>query len=295
MTDREERTAPELVLPGTEYLVVAGRRVRIRRSPGTGAPVLLLHGIGCSLEDWNEQFDLLGDRFALLALDLPGFAHSERLAASASLDAYAAFLPALLTAAGVEGPVQVVGNSLGGAVAMALAAAHPPRVSALVLADPAGFGREVTLALRLIAVPILGRRLLTPSREASTRTVRSLFADRSIATEERIDQALRYASDPVHSATLVEVAKSLGTVRGVRPRWRRRLLAQVARLRLPTLVLWGERDLVLPAAQLAAAASAFPHAETVLLPDTGHMPQIERAAEFAELVGAFLDRHAARG
>jgi pimeloyl-ACP methyl ester carboxylesterase len=77
----------------------------------------------------------------------------------------------------------------------------------------------------------------------------------------------------------------------VRPRWRRRLLERLAALRIPTLVLWGDGDRVLPAGHLPAAAAALPSAETHLFRSTGHMPQIERPDAFADLVTAFLERH----
>ncbi|MDH2443719.1 alpha/beta fold hydrolase [Amnibacterium sp. CER49] len=285
-----DTAAAELRPPGTGYVEVDGRLVRIRRA-GTGEPLLLLHGIGRSLEDWSEQFDRLGDRFALIALDLPGFAHSDRLPQAATLEAYAAFLPRLLDALGVHGPVHVAGNSLGGAVAMTLAASRPDSVRSLVLASSAGFGREVTLALRLLAIPPIGRRLLVPSRDASARAERSIFVDRTLATDDRVAWGLALASRPDHATTLLEVARSLGTFRGVRPRWRRRLLERLATLQIPTLVLWGEGDRVLPAAHLPAAAVALPSAETHLFAGTGHMPQIERPDAFADLVSAFLERH----
>lgn len=276
----------------TSTVDVDGRRIRMRTA-GDGEPVLLLHGIARSLEDWNEQFDRLAARFRLIALDLPGFAHSDPLE-RAGLEAYGAFLPRFLAAAGVPGPVHVVGNSLGGAVAMQLAVTRPDLARTLTLVNSAGFGREVTIALRLLGIRPLGRRLLTPSRNSARRTVRSIFADPAFVTPDRIEHALALASQPVHAETLLQVADSLGTVRGVSPRWRRDLLAALGPLRIPTLVVWGERDRVLPARHLEAALAALPHAEQHLFLATGHMPQIERADEFARLLTGFLARHPMR-
>ena len=96
------------------------------------------------------------------SVDLPGFAYSERLSGPATLAKLADVLPAFLDAVGVHEPLPVMGNSLGGAVAMKLAAEHPDRVSALVLANSAGFGQEVALVLRLLAVGPLAALLLRP-------------------------------------------------------------------------------------------------------------------------------------
>jgi pimeloyl-ACP methyl ester carboxylesterase len=292
MTIEQDRSgsAPELRLPGAGFAEVGGRRMRYRRH-GAGEPVLLLHGIGRSLEDWNEQFDRLAGRFDLIAVDLPGFGWSARTPGRASLAAMAAALPPLLEALGVAGPVHVVGNSLGGAVAMRLAADRPDLVRSLVLANSAGFGREVTIGLRLLAIRPISRRLLRPNRRVAARAVRNLFGKAGLATEDRVELAYAVASQPQRADTMLEIADELGTFRGIRPQWRQELLESVARHHIPTLAIWGERDTVLPAAHLKAVAPLLPHAETHLFPEAGHMPQIELADEFAALVADFLARH----
>jgi pimeloyl-ACP methyl ester carboxylesterase len=211
-----------------------------------------------------------------------------------TLAGLAGALPAFLEALGVRAPVHVIGNSLGGAVAMRLAADRPDLVHTLVLANSAGFGREVTIGLRVLAIRPISRRLLRPSRRVAARAVRNLFGV-DLVTEDRVELAYAVASQPQRADTMLEIADELGTFRGIRPQWRQELLEAVARHRIPTLALWGERDTVLPAAHLRAVVALLPHAETHLLADAGHMPQIERPDEFAPLVTAFLERHPIRG
>jgi cation diffusion facilitator CzcD-associated flavoprotein CzcO/pimeloyl-ACP methyl ester carboxylesterase len=280
-----------LELPGTAFTVVDGLRLRTRTT-GSGSPVLLLHGIGQSLDDWTEQHELLAADHTVISLDLPGFAYSARTADDrSSLAGLAGVLPALLDALGIDGPLPVVGNSLGGAVAMRFAVDHPERVSALVLVDSAGFGAEVTLALRLLAITPLAPRLLRPDLRTSRRTVEALFHDRArLATDDRVARAFAVARRRPHAATLVDLAAELGTFRGVRAAWRDALLPRVRALGISMLVAWGDHDHVLPFAHLAAAEHALPDAETHVFARTGHMPQIERPAEFAELVADFLRR-----
>lgn len=270
-------------LPAPRTITVQGRRVRYRET-GQGSPVLLLHGIGRSLEDWDEQHDLLAHRHRVISVDLAGFGGSERLPQPITLEALAGSAEDFLDALGIEEPVRVCGNSLGGAVAMQLAVQAPSRVHSLVLANSAGFGREVIAALRALTVRPLGRLLLRrPSRSAARRLERAVFHDPAFATPGRVERALELAARKDGAAVMIETAGSLGNLRGVRPQWRRRLLSAVADLRLPTLVVWGDRDAVLPATHLEAARGALPHARTHLFPATGHMPQIERAKEFAAL------------
>jgi pimeloyl-ACP methyl ester carboxylesterase len=86
---------------------------------------------------------------------------------------------------------------------------------------------------------------------------------------------------------LLETARGLGGLCGVHPGWRAELLPEVAATGIPALLVWGDRDTVLPHSHLAAARTALPGARTHLFPGTGHMPRVERAAAFAELVAAF--------
>ncbi|MGK5685062.1 alpha/beta fold hydrolase [Actinoplanes sp. URMC 104] len=264
--------------------------VRYRVSgPADAPPVVMLHGIGRSLEDWEPQRPLLDADHRVINLDLPGFGLSRRLSGPTTLEGLAGAVWATLDGLGVTRPVHLMGNSLGGAVAMRMLTGAPARVSTLTLASSAGFGKEVTLALRLLAVPGLGRRLLARiDPRAARRVERSLFFDRAHVTEERVAMAVEIARQPDFAAVYLETARALGGFRGIAPRWRSELLARVAEHPKPTLLVWGERDLILPAAHLAAARAALPYARWHLFPDTGHMPQLERPEEFAALVRPLL-------
>lgn len=272
----------------TLVTTVNGGRVRYR-DQGEGVPVVMVHGIGRSLEDWNEQHELLaGQDFRLISVDLAGYGDSQRLDGPYSLPALARFLGDFLDEIGVTESAHVVGNSLGGAVAMQFAAQAPERVQSLVLADSAGFGREAALPVRMMSVKPLGMRMLAkPSLAASKRLELSLFHDPKFVTEERVRLGFRLASRPHAAEVFVDTASWLGTFRGTREEWRTELLRSLSSLRIPVLVVWGDQDKILPFAQLAAASKKLPNAWTHAFPGTGHMPQIERAAEFADLVKDF--------
>jgi pimeloyl-ACP methyl ester carboxylesterase len=265
---------------------VRGVEARYRVS-GEGTPVLLVHGIGRSLEDWTEQHELLRDRFRVYSLDLPGYGRSAPLAVPHTLPALADAVREFCDAVGIVGPAHLVGNSLGGAVAMRLAVGAPSRAASLVLVNSAGFGKEVTFALRVLALRPLARLLLRPHPAITRRTERAIFHDPAYVTEARIATALAAAREPHAARVMLELVRSLGTLRGVRPQWRAELLDAVAALDLPTLVVWGDRDLILPVRHLSNARTRFPQARTHLFRDCGHMPQIERAAEFEALVRRF--------
>ena len=272
-------------------LTVDDRAVRVQTAGDPqNRPVLLLHGISRSLEDWSEQVERLSRRFYVIAPDQPGFGFSARREGPADLGALADGVAGTLAELGETRPCHVIGNSLGGAVAMQLLAAHPDRVASLTLVNSAGFGAEVTPLLKMLSLPGLGRYAATHSTAAGARLMeRRIFADPALATPERVEHALRIAAQPGAGAFLHEIANQLGTARGVRPQWREGLLAAVAAHPRPTLLIWGDRDRILPAVHLGAARRQFPDAQVHLFAGAGHMPQIERPDEFADLVTAFVE------
>lgn len=278
------------------YVDVRGARIRYQESGDRSAPpVVLLHGIGRSLEDWSAQHPLLAGDHRVLAIDMPGFGLSGRMPESATLAGLSDGVWATLDALGETRPAHLMGNSLGGAVAMQMLVDDPGRVSTLTLVSSAGFGKEVTFALRMLAVPGVGRPLLArmADRRVAPRVERNLFAEKAMVTPERVAMAINVARQPDFAAVYLEIARALGGFRGIAPRWRTELLSRVGRIEKPTLLVWGERDRILPVAHLAAARAALPRAQWHLFPAIGHMPQIECPAEFNALVRPLLAQVAA--
>jgi pimeloyl-ACP methyl ester carboxylesterase len=279
------------------FAEVDGRRVRVRvDGDPSHPPVLLVHGIGRSLEDWDPQYERLSAGHRVIAVDVPGFGFSDRPDGPITLSTFAKGVLGAVDVLGETRPLHVVGNSLGGAIAMQILANRPERVASLALIDPAGFGSEVTMLLRMLTLPVIGplstRR---PTRASAKLLERTIFADPALATKARIDHALAIGGQPHTGAVMRETAVHLGTARGVRPGWRRQLAAFAAQHPRPTLVMWGDRDRVLPAHHLDEARRVFPHAETHLLPGIGHMPQIECPDEFADLMLPFLAKATLNG
>jgi pimeloyl-ACP methyl ester carboxylesterase len=274
-----------------EFLDVGGLRTRVRLQGDPAArPVVLLHGIGRSLEDWDPQFDLLADGHRLIAMDLPGFGYSQRRPGPATLRSLAAGVLATLDALGETRRVHLVGNSLGGVVSMQILGDAPERVASLVLVNSGGFGKEVTYLLRMLAVPGLGKLLLRrPTRLSSLQVERALYVDKSLATRERVAHALKLGREPGAAAFMAEMTRGLGTVRGINAEWRRELLDAARQEYRPMLIIWGDKDQILPSHHFNVARQTFPAAKHHMFPDTGHMPQIERPKEFAELVRHFLE------
>jgi pimeloyl-ACP methyl ester carboxylesterase len=275
----------------TKFVDVNGRRTRVLvEGEADQPPVLLLHGIGRSLEDWAPQFaPLRRAGYRVIALDLPGNGFSDRLPTSTTLRGLAQSALETLDVIGERRRLHVMGNSLGGGVALRMQTMAPDRVATLVLACSAGFGSELHPLLRLAATPVIGALATRyPSRASARMNERLIYADRSLATEERITRALEIAQQPDAGVVFHETARSLVTLRGVRSRWRNELMSNVSQHPRPTLIAWGDRDRILPARQINAAHRLVPHARLHLFEGVGHMPQIEAADGFAELTLDFL-------
>lgn len=274
------------------FIDVAGRRTRVRVDGDPDSPpVLLVHGIGRSMEDWAPQYERLAQSYRTIALDVPGFGFSERTREAITLGVLARGVADTLDTLGETRPVHVVGNSLGGAIAQQLLADQPERVASLSLINSAGFGSEVTLLLRMLTMPVLGAMSTRrPTRMSAVLFERTIHANKAVATKERIDHAFAVGSQPGNGAALRETALELGTPRGVKPQWRRDLAAAVTRTPRPTLIMWGSQDRILPAHHIDEAMRVYPHAEVHLLNGVGHMPQIECPERFADLLLPFLVR-----
>jgi pimeloyl-ACP methyl ester carboxylesterase len=266
---------------------VDGHRVGLTVQ-GKGDPLVLLHGIGRDRTDWSAVLPLLADHFTVYALDVEGFGESEPWGRSVSLRSMAHMARHTLLAAGETRPVAVAGNSMGGAVALRMLADDPGSISALVLISPAGFGKEAAFGLRLLTLRGLGPVLLWLSTTGLWLRLRARFVDHTLVDRELSFAAARRLRSAAARRRYLQVIHDLGAWGGVRPEWRREVIEALVLAGTPTLVIWGERDLVLPHAHLAAAAASLPHAVTRSLPGQGHSPQIEDPEGVAAMITEFL-------
>jgi pimeloyl-ACP methyl ester carboxylesterase len=264
-----------------------GFHVHYRDEGDSNRPLLvLLHGFGDSYTSWEGWVPELKDKFRVISLDFPGHGLTRappgyRLSGAGLadfVDAYAAQLALPQFA--------VAGNSLGGAVAWQLAVRHPQRVDALILVDAAGFPNEkppaeVPLAFRILRYPI-GRALLRniDNRPLIAEGLKTDVYDKSLITKVVVDRWAEFQRAPGHRAILMDIdfgkqsqatAELLGTIK------------------VPTLILHGESDVLIEPASARKFAAAIPGAKLILYPQVGHLPQIEIPQRSAADAAAFLE------
>jgi len=263
------------------FVDLPGARVRYVRK-GSGAPVVLVHGFASSVYTWKDVLPALAARHDVVAIDLPGFGGSSipRPLQSAS---YPGVVLAVMDHLGLD-RATLVGNSLGGSVAVAVAAEHPERVDRLVLIDSAGFNfgsGDRPWMLRLLAAPGMGAAAerLPVRRRLVAAGLRQVFFHDELVTAERIDE---YTAPMLRPGAARAAAELLGNPVP------RDFAAVVAGVRAPTLVVWGREDTWIPVAHAARFADAIPGAASIILEDCGHTPQEEKPAEVAALLQRFL-------
>ena len=278
---RRESTRPATV---RDLQLRAGRRLRVRTWPGHGRTLVLLHGLMDDSEGW-AQFARDTDR-PCVAIDLPGFGGSD-LPSRPRISAYAEAVCEGIALLGLE-EVLLVGHSLGGAVATAVAERCDPVVAVCLLA-PAGFGRiglaEVMAAPGLrqaasLALPVALVNPLTVTAGYST-----FVAHHRLPSADLLGRLARRA---LHSGPGVTAATQALAASG---RSRRGFAHRTISFSGPVAAVWGSKDALVDPAHAEALRRALPQAHVEVWEGMGHHPQRERPAELS----AFLERHAASG
>lgn len=242
--------------------------------PADGEPVVLLHGIGRRLEDY-DRLAIPGKR--LIALDTPGFGRTQGLA-QPSMDAIARVLWKAVESH-TTAKVTLCGNSLGGNLAMRMALLRPEQVKDVVLLAPSGFGEDITSAVAIAATSV-GPAFVKATGGVLLKTVeQKVLGTETLIDQHYLDVAQACAANPDHVRTFVTLSRELVAV----PRERRMDVAKAfSRLQIPTRVLWGTSDAVLPVTDVANVSELIPHAQVEILPDTGHILPLVAPARVCE-------------
>lgn len=269
------------------YFKVGDINTRFWKAGNKGPSVVLIHGLGGCVENWQQNIDAFAEEYRVYALDLPGFGRSDKPAVPYSIPYLAQFVQDFLTTQGVR-RATMVGNSMGGAIALELAFSSADMVDKLVLVDAAGFGTEVNIAFRLITVPFIGECLSRPSRKGSENMLRTLFFDPSMITEEMIDFGLELALLPGRGKAFLSTARSFLGFRGVKQAIVKSVIDNAHRLSCPTLIVWGKQDRIFPVEHAHVGAKVIPNATLQLFDACGHCPHLEYPEAFNSTVLQFL-------
>ncbi len=260
------------------------------RQLGSGPVVLLVHGMASSSSTWQGVIPRLAERSTVIAPDLLGHGGSAKDATDHTLGGLASSLRDLLVLLGHE-RATLVGHSLGGGVAMQFAYQFPERVERLVLVSSGGLGKEVAFILRALALP--GVEYLLPPAFApglwrAGATVASwlgrMRVPRAAAIEE-IWEAYGSLTDPDTRRAFFQVLRAVIGADGQRVSATDRLYLAA---QVPTLIVWGDRDGIIPVSHGRAAHETMPGSVLRVFEGVGHFPQRECPEEFTEALLEFL-------
>lgn len=282
-TPDKPRAALEAIYaaPPSQFVTVDGVRLHVRDTgPRTAPALILLHGFGSSLHTWDDWAALLDPSFRVIRYDEPGFGLTGADPSGDYSDTRGTtVLAGLMDALGIPSAT-IIGNSMGGRIAWTFAATHPDRVGKLVLMAPDGFqspgleyGKKPEIPAMMKVLPyvlptVMLRQSLAPA-----------YVDRSVMTEALVTRYRDMMRAPgVRQAILDRMAQTIL----VDP------VPLLRRITAPTLLLWGEKDGMVPETNAADYLGAIRGSRLVVLPNRGHLLFEEAAAEAIVPLKAFL-------
>jgi pimeloyl-ACP methyl ester carboxylesterase len=272
-------------VPAANYIAVDGMNVHFREEgmQADSVPLVLLHGTGSSLYTWNGWTDILKKNHKIVRLDLPGFGLTgPHPTDDYTLEVYINFIHSFLAKRGIERCI-LAGNSLGGEIAWRYALTYPSQIKKLVLVDAAGYPTAVTkvpLSYILLRIPLI-RDLLVKSTPPSVigKSLEFLYAEDAKVSSQLVELYFDMTCREGNRQALTERMESIAQDAPV---------AQLPTLTIPTLIIWGAQDRLIPVEHARQFQQDLPNSTLAIFPDAGHMPMEEIPEKTAVAFEQFL-------
>ncbi len=269
------------------WVTVGGRRMNVIEL-GEGDPIVFIHGLSGSWQNWLENLPHFAREHRVVAMDLPGFGYSEMPAEKITISGYGRMVDELLDQLGIE-RAAIVGNSMGGFVGAEIAIQYSTRVEKLVLVSAAGLSVEYLRNDRALAglqrldelLIFAGTQIAGRSRALMSRPRgRQLLMGFVVSHPERLSPAL--ISEQVKGTGKPGFVPAIDALTSYPIRDR------LNEIRSPTLIVWGDRDRIVPVKDAYEFERLIPGSRVVVYRDTGHCAMFERPVAFNALVDDFL-------
>jgi pimeloyl-ACP methyl ester carboxylesterase len=248
-------------------------------------PVVLIHGLGGCWQNWLETLPRLAQERRCIALDLPGFSESEMPAGKISIQGYAETVVEVCRSAGIDEPMGVIGNSMGGFIAAEIGINHPEFADRIVLVSAAGI--SIT---NLRQRPVVTTARLTAAATNFFIARRGTFVKRPGLRHAMLAYIFRHPSRlaPDLAYHFMSGAGSPGFISALEALTDYDFREHLSGVKAPTLLVWGREDNLVPVEDADEFERLIPNARKVIMEDTGHCAMIERPETFNQLVVDFL-------
>jgi len=266
----------------SEFIEIDGMNVHYQRL-GKGHPLVLIHGFSGHTLNWRAWMKHLPNDFELIAMDLPGFGLTgPHPKGDYSTEMSIRFLDDFLTKIGVD-TFHLAGNSMGGGISWAYALAYPERVKKLVLIDAGGYpkeSKETIAGFKILQYPIFHPLItkITP-RSIIKKSLSGTYVDQSFATEKEVDLYMDMLRRTGNRKVLIDRTKIPRTNKS----------ATIKNITQPTLILWGDKDIIIPVSNAHKFHKDIPNSKMIIYENVGHIPMDEVGEQSAKDVKAFLE------
>jgi 4,5:9,10-diseco-3-hydroxy-5,9,17-trioxoandrosta-1(10),2-diene-4-oate hydrolase len=274
-------------MPQDQYIKVGDINTRFWALGDAGKTVVLLHGLGDCLETWIHNIDAIAEHYRVYAIDLVGYGRSDKPSVAYSGEYFAQFVNGFLETQGIH-LCALVGNSMGGGVGLRFAIQFPDKVEKLVLEASVGFGEEISIYLRLATLPFVGELLFRVSRKTVTQILNRCAYDPTRISDDWVERVYQMLAIPGAKKAILSTLRTSCNFWGIRREALRPISDNLSPLTVPTLILWGREDRVLPLAHARVAERKIPNAQLHIFESCGHVPHLERPKEFNRVVLEFL-------
>ena len=280
-------TKMHIEFPQDEYIRAGSINTRYWTFGEGETKVILIHGLGASADIWMYNIHALSEKYKIYVPDLAGFGRSDIPDASFTPVHYVRFMHDFLDALKIDRAV-LIGQSLGGGVALQYTIRFPQKVEKLVLIDNAGFGSDVIWTLRLMSLPALGELMSFPTRMSVKIFFQLAVRNPAVITKQFVDIFFVHFSRPGQQAFMLRLIRSMIDFHGARQEVLSEVLDNLPDITTPTLIVWGEHDRVFPFRHAYYGREKIPGAALHIFPDCGHIPFFEQPDAFNTLVREFL-------
>jgi 4,5:9,10-diseco-3-hydroxy-5,9,17-trioxoandrosta-1(10),2-diene-4-oate hydrolase len=273
--------------PQDQFIKVGQIDTRFWALGDQGTTVVLIHGLGGSVEDWMLNINTLAEHHRVYAIDLVGFGRSDKPSVPYSFSYLAQFVNDFMEAQNID-QANLMGHSMGGGVTLQFTIQFPDKVQKLVLVSSGGLGKELYLPFRLCTLPLIGEWLTRPSRKGVAQLLNDCVHDAALVTDEWIELGYQLAALPGAQQAILSALRRNCNLRGLRGDVSRTIVGNLANITASTLVVWGRQDRILPVAHAHVAEKGIPNTRLHIFDPCGHMPQMEHTEGFNALVLEFL-------